>query len=171
MVLPPSMKQLLTYRLFSAASIPYFCSQLLMALRSTCSTGAAADLLVKRRMFSALSISSPGSNRSRDVPYAVSLRCYWYGVVDQFCNSFHVSSYYLLPECPLKLRVGENSPSLWPTMFSVTYTGMNLLPLCTAKVWPTKSGEMVDRLLQVLMTVRFPLAFIDSTLPARLWSI
>src|ERR1035438_2394202 len=27
----------------------------------------------------------------------------------------------LPPVCPLKVRVGENSPSLWPTMFSVTY--------------------------------------------------
>ena len=30
---------------------------------------------------------------------------------------------------PLKVRVGANSPSLWPTMFSVTYTGMNFFPL------------------------------------------
>ena len=36
--------------------------------------------------------------------------------------------------CPLNVRVGANSPSLWPTMFSVTYTGMNFFPLCTAKV-------------------------------------
>ncbi len=28
-------------------------------------------------------------------------------------------------------------------MFSVTYTGMNLFPLCTAKVWPTISGMIV----------------------------
>src|SRR5262249_20201310 len=39
--------------------------------------------------------------------------------------------------CPLNCRVGANSPSLCPTMFSVTYTGMNLRPLCTAIVWPT----------------------------------
>src|SRR6188768_1685905 len=31
--------------------------------------------------------------------------------------------------CPLNVRVGENSPSLWPTMFSVMYTGMNFFPL------------------------------------------
>ena len=31
--------------------------------------------------------------------------------------------------CPLNVRVGENSPNLWPTMFSVTYTGINFLPL------------------------------------------
>ena len=31
-------------------------------------------------------------------------------------------------------------------MFSVMYTGMNLLPLCTAIVCPTKSGEIVHDL-------------------------
>ena len=39
-----------------------------------------------------------------------------------------------LAECPLKVRVAANSPSLWPTMFSVTYTGTNFFPLCTAIV-------------------------------------
>ena len=49
-----------------------------------------------------------------------------------------VSADLLLPPVwPLNVRVGENSPSLCPTMFSVTYTGMNFLPLCTAMVWPT----------------------------------
>src|SRR3989475_6294284 len=37
-------------------------------------------------------------------------------------------------------------------MFSVMYTGMNLFPLCTASVWPTKSGVMVLRRDQVLKT-------------------
>src|SRR5687768_11524616 len=37
-------------------------------------------------------------------------------------------------------------------MFSDTYTGTNLLPLCTASVCPTKSGEIVDARAQVLMT-------------------
>src|SRR6185312_15807404 len=32
-------------------------------------------------------------------------------------------------EWPWKVRVGENSPSLWPTMSSVTSTGMCFLPL------------------------------------------
>src|SRR5262245_47745912 len=35
------------------------------------------------------------------------------------------------PECTKKVRVGENSPSLWPTMFSVTNTGINFRPLWT----------------------------------------
>ena len=36
---------------------------------------------------------------------------------------------FLSDECPVKVRVGENSPNLWPTMFSVTCTGMNFCPL------------------------------------------
>src|SRR6202044_1581587 len=51
--------------------------------------------------------------------------------------------------CFLKVRVGENSPSLWPTMFSVTKTELKILPLCTRKVWPTKSGVMSERRDQV----------------------
>ena len=56
------------------------------------------------------------------------------------------------PEWPWKVRVGANSPSLCPTMFSVTNTGTNLRPLCTAKVSPTSSGVIVERRDQVLMT-------------------
>src|SRR6266849_5866026 len=37
-------------------------------------------------------------------------------------------------------------------MFSVTYTGMNFLPLWTASVCPTNSGITVDRRDQVLRT-------------------
>src|SRR5436190_8808504 len=55
-------------------------------------------------------------------------------------------------ECPLNCRVGENSPSLCPTMFSVTYTGTNFLPLCTAIVCPTNSGKIVERRDQVFTT-------------------
>ena len=53
-------------------------------------------------------------------------------------------------------RVLEDSrrgkfPSLWPTMFSVTKTGMKVFPLCTLKVWPTKSGVIVLRRDHVLI--------------------
>src|SRR4029078_10703519 len=48
-------------------------------------------------------------------------------------------------------------------MFSVTYTGMNLRPLCTASVCPTISGTTVDRRDQVLMTFLSPPRFITST--------
>src|SRR2546427_12403168 len=37
-------------------------------------------------------------------------------------------------------------------MFSVTYAGMNFLPLCTAIVCPTISGTMVERRDHVLTT-------------------
>src|SRR3970282_658001 len=37
-------------------------------------------------------------------------------------------------------------------MFSVTYTGMNLFPLCTARVCPTNSGVIVLRRDQGLKT-------------------
>src|SRR6185312_9254455 len=56
------------------------------------------------------------------------------------------------PEWPWNVRVGANSPSLCPTMFSVTNTGTNLRPLWTAKVSPTASGMIVLRRDQVLMT-------------------
>src|SRR5258708_30518473 len=53
---------------------------------------------------------------------------------------------------PLKVGVGENSPSLCPIICSVTYTGMNFLPLCTAMVWPIISGTIVERRDQVFTT-------------------
>src|SRR2546422_5716750 len=58
---------------------------------------------------------------------------------------FPYTTLFRSPLWPRNSRVGENSPSLCPTMFSVTYTGTNLLPLCTANVWPTNSGRMVLR--------------------------
>src|SRR5690606_22831000 len=68
--------------------------------------------------------------------------------------------------CPAwnrNVRVGLNSPSLWPTIDSVMYTGTCLRPSCTARVWPTMSGMMVERRDQVLMTLRSPAAFCSST--------
>src|SRR5271168_2888912 len=65
-------------------------------------------------------------------------------------------------ECPLNWRVKLNSPSLWPTMFSVTYTGINFFPLCTAMVWPTISGTTVERRDQVRSTFFSLRAFMAS---------
>ena len=48
-------------------------------------------------------------------------------------------------------------------MFSVTYTGTNFLPLCTAIVCPTNSGTTVDRRDQVLMTFFSLVRFMTST--------
>src|SRR5215470_13920737 len=70
-------------------------------------------------------------------------------------------------EWPLKVRVKLNSPSLWPTMFSVMYTGVNFFPLCTAIVWPTISGMMVERRDQVRNTFFSLREFIASTRPTR----
>src|SRR5579871_5029516 len=76
-------------------------------------------------------------------------------------DGFAVFSVAAFTEWPLKVRVGENSPSLWPTMFSVTYTGMNFLPLCTAIVCPTNSGRIVERRDQVRTTF-FSLAALST---------
>src|SRR3979490_804151 len=58
------------------------------------------------------------------------------------------------PECALKVRVGANSPSLCPTMFSVISTGTCWRPLCTAMVRPTISGTTGERRDQVLIGLR-----------------
>ena len=49
-----------------------------------------------------------------------------------------------------------------PTISSVTYTGTCFLPSCTAIVWPTKAGKIVERRDHVLITDLFPDAFIAS---------
>src|SRR5581483_7211945 len=71
------------------------------------------------------------------------------------------------PECALNVRVGANSPSLWPTMFSVTSTGMCWRPLCTAMVSPTMSGTTIERRDQVLMGLRSFFAEATCTFFAR----
>src|SRR5688572_24156875 len=48
-------------------------------------------------------------------------------------------------------------------MFSVTYTGMNLFPLCTAIVWPTKSGVIMEARDHVFTTRLSPFWFISWT--------
>src|ERR1700687_2147042 len=52
-------------------------------------------------------------------------------------------------------------------MFSVTYTGMNFLPLCTAIVCPTISGIIVERRDHVRSTFFSLRAFMASTFVAR----
>src|SRR3954469_82038 len=70
---------------------------------------------------------------------------------------------------PRKVRVGANSPSLWPTMASVTKTGTCLRPSCTAMVWPSIAGTIIERRDHVLMTFLVPLSFCTSTFFIR-WS-
>src|SRR5690606_23652675 len=75
------------------------------------------------------------------------------GVVDsnlhRGCAAAVAPSAAALPPCRRNLRVGENSPSLWPTMSSITWTRMKSLPLCTSKIRPTISGVIVDERAQV----------------------
>src|SRR5689334_21663111 len=52
-------------------------------------------------------------------------------------------------------------------MFSVTNTGTNLRPLCTANVSPTDSGMMVERRDQVLMTLLVAFACASSIFLSR----
>src|SRR5918998_2602216 len=70
---------------------------------------------------------------------------------------------------PLKVRVGANSPSLCPTIASLTKTGTCLRPSCTAMVWPIMSGMTVERRDQVLMTCLLPASLCASTFLSR-WS-
>src|SRR2546422_7527515 len=70
---------------------------------------------------------------------------------------------------PLNERVGANSPSLCPIICSVTYTGMNFFPLCTAMVCPIMSGTIVERRDHVLITFFSLRVFSPSTLMRR-WS-
>src|SRR5713101_5815144 len=68
---------------------------------------------------------------------------------------------------PLKERVGANSPSLCPIICSVTYTGMNFFPLCTAMVCPIMSGTIVERRDHVLITFFSFRVFSPSTFMRR----
>src|SRR5436309_13969303 len=47
-------------------------------------------------------------------------------------------------------------------MFSVTKTELNVFPLCTKNVWPTKSGVTIERRDQVLIGFLTPELFILS---------
>src|SRR5947207_1665978 len=73
--------------------------------------------------------------------------------VTPFRYHYFASALAVCAPCFLNTRVGENSPSRCPTMFSVTNTGLKIFPLCTVNVKPTKSGVMVERRDQVLIGV------------------
>src|SRR5262249_40272537 len=76
--------------------------------------------------------------------------------------------FYLMPErrstcCPAwprNRRVTANSPSLCPTMFSVMKIGICLRPSWTSRVCPIKSGKMVERRDQGLISFFSLRAFI-----------
>src|SRR5215218_305973 len=68
----------------------------------------------------------------------------------------------LSPAWPRNVRVGANSPSLWPTICSEMKTGTCFRPSWMAIVWPTISGKTVDERDHVRI-IRFSFtAFIDS---------
>src|SRR5438477_11400223 len=69
---------------------------------------------------------------------------------------------------PLNVRVGANSPSLCPIICSVTYTGINFLPLCTAMVCPIISGTIVERRDHVFTTF-FSLRVFSASTFSRKW--
>src|SRR6266567_6172368 len=71
--------------------------------------------------------------------------------ITPFRYHYFASALAVCAPCFLNTRVGENSPSRWPTMFSVTNTGLKTFPLCTVNVRPTKSGVIVERRDHVLM--------------------
>src|SRR5207237_5025945 len=73
----------------------------------------------------------------------------------------------LPPLWPRKVRVGANSPSLWPTMSSVTYSLMNCRPLWMAKVVPTNSGTMVQSRDHVWIGSFLPPLACRSTLASK----
>src|SRR6266705_1851876 len=81
------------------------------------------------------------------------------------CNYF--VTFAVCEPCFLNTRVGENSPSLWPTMFSVMKTELKVSPLCTKNVWPTKSGVTIEPRDQVLIGFLTPELFILSIFSRR----
>ena len=52
-------------------------------------------------------------------------------------------------------------------MFSVIKTELNIFPLCTKNVWPTKSGVTIERRDQVLIGFFAPELFILSIFSRR----
>ena len=113
------------------------CTALAMAERSAFSMSRATDFLVKRRIERASAAFLPRI-RSRTSPaFWAEVRMY---LAVALTSSMAISlrlrrrrrrggaapgapatlaTFSTLEEWPLNWRVGENSPSLWPTMFSV----------------------------------------------------
>src|SRR5262249_41976304 len=85
----------------------------------------------------------------------------------QFEILSYLVTFAVCEPCFLKTRVGENSPSLCPTIFSVTKSELKVFPLCTKNVWPTKSGVTIERRDQVLIGFLTPDAFILSIFSRR----
>ena len=87
MVLPPSTN-IFTNGFESAASISNFCSQFLMALLNTFSTGAAVGILQHVKCLIDIQSADQVHHIYR-LLCALSLRCCWFSVVDPVCYCFH----------------------------------------------------------------------------------
>src|SRR4030043_494246 len=118
----------------------------------------AAAFFVKVNIFKASSDPLPriisATNRTFLGPTRTNFNLAFTSILPFTCYgaAFPLILVFRSPECPWKVRVGENSPNLCPTISSVMKTGINFFPLWTAKVNPTISGTIVDRLVQVLIT-------------------
>src|SRR5450830_682826 len=87
------------------------------------------------------------------------------------CTCFHGHSLFLLDFFVRGVtlegaRQGEFT-QLWPTIWSVTYTGTCCLPLCTAMVSPMNSGRTMERRDQVLIGFLSLVATAFSTFATR----
>src|SRR6266446_2339766 len=190
---PSFTKQLFTYSSSTSSGAPASSalrSALAMALRKTFSMCLAARLGVKRSVCSAACAFCGDMRTCRASAWAsIELAC---GCSSAMAYAFGAAgaapppagaapgaappagatpaafSSAAFTAWPLKVRVGENSPSLCPIICSVTYTGMNFLPLCTAMVWPIISGTIVERRDQVFTTF-FSLRVFNPSTFSRRW--
>src|SRR5215472_1025704 len=153
-------------------SRPPMWSALAIALASTLPTGSLAACGENSRTACAWSAGSPRIRSTTRRAFrgvtrtyrALALASIWF-VPFQAYRRLRRSSLTWLR----KVRVGANSPSLCPTIDSVMNTGMCLRPSCTAMVWPSMAGTIMDRRDHVLITVLVPLSFCTSTFFIR-WS-
>src|SRR4030067_1187602 len=136
----------------------FFWAALAMADFNNLMTILAAAFFVKRRIFKASSDLLPRIRSATNCAFLGPTRTnlnFAFLSISPFTRygvAFPLIVVFRSPEGAGKVRVGENSPNLCPTISSVTKTGINFFPLWTAKVNPTISGTIVDRLDQVLIT-------------------
>ena len=108
-------------------SAPSLCSALAIALSSTFLMIAAPFFGVKARMLSAL-VDRLAAHQVGDQPALLGREAHAaklglvsiVGLPYFFGRGRTGAAAFLSAEWPLKVRVSANSPSLWPTMFSVT---------------------------------------------------
>src|SRR5687768_11205088 len=116
---------------------------------STLRTSAAPFFGVKRSVESACPTGCPRTMSATSRHFCGEMRAYL--SLAATCMTYSGAAALRSPEWPLKVRVGANSPSLCPTMFSDTSTGTCCLPLWIAIVRPTMSGRIIERRDQVLI--------------------